>query len=148
MDMSLSSWSWWWTRKPGMLQSMGLHRVGHDWPTELNWSLHVVIIFSLMMRTSKIYSPSIFQICNTVLLWTIIIEPWKRMHYPGATSQISVWPALRSIPLSHADICSQCSLAPIPLLESPPTLEHAVQTIQAWEGILALWLTSCVTLDK
>ena len=33
-----SSGSWWWTRKPGMLQSMGLQRVGHDWETELNWT--------------------------------------------------------------------------------------------------------------
>ena len=30
------SWSWWWTGKPGMLQSMRLQRVGHDWVTELN----------------------------------------------------------------------------------------------------------------
>ena len=30
-----SSGSWWWTGKPGMLQSMGLQRVGHDWATEL-----------------------------------------------------------------------------------------------------------------
>ena len=29
--------SWWWTGKPGVLQSMGLQRVGHDWATELNW---------------------------------------------------------------------------------------------------------------
>ena len=28
--------SWWWTGKPGMLQSMGLQRVGHDRVTELN----------------------------------------------------------------------------------------------------------------
>ena len=35
MDMSLS---WWWTGKPGVLQSMGLQRVGHDWATELNWA--------------------------------------------------------------------------------------------------------------
>ena len=32
-----SSRSWWWTGKPGMLQSMGSQRVGHDWATELNW---------------------------------------------------------------------------------------------------------------
>jgi len=31
--------SWWWTRKPGVLQSMGSQRVGHNWATELNWSL-------------------------------------------------------------------------------------------------------------
>ena len=32
-----SSGTWWWTRKPGMLQSMGSQRAGHDWTTELNW---------------------------------------------------------------------------------------------------------------
>ena len=30
--------SWWWTGKPGVLQSMGLQRVVHDWVTELNWT--------------------------------------------------------------------------------------------------------------
>ena len=33
----VSSRSWWWTGKPGTLQSMGLQRVRHDWVTELNW---------------------------------------------------------------------------------------------------------------
>ena len=37
-----SSGSWWWTRKPGVLQSMGSQRVGHDWATELNWDLSAV----------------------------------------------------------------------------------------------------------
>ena len=32
-----SSGSWWWRRKPGVWQFMGLQRVGHDWMTELNW---------------------------------------------------------------------------------------------------------------
>jgi len=31
------SGSWWWTGKPGVLQSMGSQRVRHDWVTELNW---------------------------------------------------------------------------------------------------------------
>ena len=31
-----SSGSWWWTGKPGMLQSMGSQRVGHDWAIEWN----------------------------------------------------------------------------------------------------------------
>ena len=30
--------SWWWTGRPGMLQSKGLQRVRHDWVTELNWT--------------------------------------------------------------------------------------------------------------
>ena len=33
----VGSGSWWWTAKPGILQSMGLQRVGHDWVTELKW---------------------------------------------------------------------------------------------------------------
>ena len=39
MDMGLvDSGSWWWTERPGVLQSMGSQRVGHDWETELNWT--------------------------------------------------------------------------------------------------------------
>ena len=34
----VSSRSWWWTGRPGVLQSMGLQRVRHDWATELNWT--------------------------------------------------------------------------------------------------------------
>ena len=40
---SLTQWTWvwvnsrrwWWTGRPGVLQFMGLQRVGHDWATEL-----------------------------------------------------------------------------------------------------------------
>ena len=31
--------SWRWTRRPGVLQSMGSQRIRHDWATELNWSV-------------------------------------------------------------------------------------------------------------
>ena len=42
---SLTRWTWvwvnsgslWWTGRPGVLQSMVLQRVGHNWATELNW---------------------------------------------------------------------------------------------------------------
>ena len=33
----VNSGSWWWTGRPGALQSMGLQRVGHNWANELNW---------------------------------------------------------------------------------------------------------------
>ena len=33
----VNSGSWWWTGRPGVLQSMRSQRVGHDWATELNW---------------------------------------------------------------------------------------------------------------
>jgi len=38
------SGSWWWTGRPGVLQSMGSQRVGHNWATELklNWRISKV----------------------------------------------------------------------------------------------------------
>ena len=41
---SPTQWTWvssgsrWWTGRPGVLQFMGLQRVGHDWATEVNWT--------------------------------------------------------------------------------------------------------------
>ena len=34
---SILAWRILWTEDPGGLPSMGSHRVGHDWATELNW---------------------------------------------------------------------------------------------------------------
>ena len=36
----VNSGSWWWTGRPGVLQSMGSQRVRHNWATELN-STHI-----------------------------------------------------------------------------------------------------------
>ena len=38
----VDSGSWWWTGRPGMLWFMGSQRVGHDWPTKLNWMMHLL----------------------------------------------------------------------------------------------------------
>ena len=35
----VNSRSWWWTGRPGMLQSMRSKRVRHDWATELNGTI-------------------------------------------------------------------------------------------------------------
>ena len=35
----VNSGSWWWTGRPGVLQSMASQRVGQDWVTELQWHL-------------------------------------------------------------------------------------------------------------
>ena len=44
----VSSRIWWWTGRPGLLQSMGWERVGHDWVTELNvnYICHIVLYIS------------------------------------------------------------------------------------------------------
>ena len=40
----VNSGSWWWTGRPGILQSMGSQRVGHNWVTELNFPLNWGIV--------------------------------------------------------------------------------------------------------
>ena len=36
----VNSGSWQWTGRPGVLQSIGSQRVGHNWATKLNWWLY------------------------------------------------------------------------------------------------------------
>ena len=45
-----SSGSWWWTGKPGVLQSMGSQRVGHDWVT---FTLHTNILEHFILKFFK-----------------------------------------------------------------------------------------------
>ena len=49
----VNSGSWWWTGRPGVLQFMGLQRVGHDWAPELNWTE----VKPLWLPTPFSYSP-------------------------------------------------------------------------------------------
>ena len=59
---SPTQWTWvwvnsrsrWWTGRPGVLQSVGLQRVGHDWATELNWI--ELYIFSPSSTIQEFYS--------------------------------------------------------------------------------------------
>ena len=73
--------SWWWIWRPGMLQSMGSQRVGHDWETELNWLNHVPIIawncnylflfvWLLIVKTDK--HLLLLWLCNYYSLNTIV----------------------------------------------------------------------------
>ena len=82
-----SSGSWWWTEKPGMLQSMGLQRVGHDWATELNWTLRLVF-----MSLSLFYW--CYSVPGTVLrsVWTVstLKEKYFGVIY---LDRGNIWPA-------------------------------------------------------
>ena len=42
----INSRSWWWTGRPGVLDSWG-RRVGHDWATELNWTLSNILVWKI-----------------------------------------------------------------------------------------------------
>ena len=47
--------SWWWTGKPGTLQSMGLQRVRRDWATELKYCC-ILLVFACPRNSLSFYS--------------------------------------------------------------------------------------------
>ena len=47
----VNSGSWQGTGRPGVLQFMGLQRVGHDWATELNWMTHDIFLCDCLLFT-------------------------------------------------------------------------------------------------
>ena len=54
----VGSRSWWWTGKPGMLQSMALQRVRQDWVTkwtELNWVVFHPLALCLSLHSHRSY---------------------------------------------------------------------------------------------
>ena len=52
--MSLSKTrNWWWTGRPGMLQSMKWQRLGHNWVAELNRKVIIIV-----MATAALKSPT------------------------------------------------------------------------------------------
>ena len=52
-----SSGSWWWTGKPGMLQSIGSQRAGQDWSnwTKLNWFFSIIVYYCILQYTEYIF---------------------------------------------------------------------------------------------
>ena len=54
----VSSGSWWWTGRPGVLWFMGSRRVGHDWATDLIWWL---IYVEVWQKSTKFYETIVLQ---------------------------------------------------------------------------------------
>ena len=81
----VSSESWWWTGKPGVLQSMGFQRVGHDWVTELNWTVLCLVAQSCPTLCDPMnYSPPSSSIQG--ILQVRILE-WAVIHFSRGSSQ-------------------------------------------------------------
>ena len=115
----LSSGSWWWTRKPGVLQSIGSQRVGHDWATELNflekclafqafpphlltstlisllWSrcLHMMIMESLCVLMAMLQDTSVRD--SLWVLTGLCLWPWGT-HMLPVTDHIGPVPSIRT----------------------------------------------------
>ena len=80
----VSSRSWWWTGKPGVLQSMGSQRVTHDWATELNWTDKLThtyrLCFSLLLYNCLAFWTCCLSINNTLLFLPCEVEICYFLH--------------------------------------------------------------------
>ena len=82
----VNSGSWWWTGRPGVLQFMGLQRVGHDWATKLNWTelIHCSKVLAREIKEEKyIRHPNGKRLSKTV-------STYKRHDYIYWKSQINM----------------------------------------------------------
>ena len=77
------SGSWWWTAKPGLLQSMGLQWVRHDWATQLNWWIDSVVewIYRLIEYADLMMQYSSYNLnSRKPVNWIIIIIKKTESH--------------------------------------------------------------------
>ena len=81
----VSSGSWWWTGRPGMLQSMGLQRVEHDWATKPNMIITMMNVryeWMLVIINTFTYSQSLVWI----LSWNPVMDIMTPV-YTGLSKQ-------------------------------------------------------------
>ena len=88
-----SSGSWWWPGKPGVLQSLGSQRVGHDWVTDLNCC---------------------FQLLSHVQLF---VTPWTEPHQAflsitNSQDLLKLTSIESVVPSSHLILCHPVFLLP------------------------------------
>ena len=76
-----NSGSWWWSGKPGVLQSIGSQRVGHDWVTEVNWECdkwYKIIVWLWMDRCPG--SSENDQGNVSAEVWSLKSHIWKKQR--------------------------------------------------------------------
>ena len=118
---SPTRWTWvwvnsgsrWWTGRPGVLQSMGSQRVGHDWATELTELIFLLLCDRQLKGASWYFSHSswissyqihkqithsVFHVTKATVWLTVLICIPSVSHAPASSSQFSqlIQPPLQS----------------------------------------------------
>ena len=100
---SPTQWTWvwensgslWWTRRPGVLQCMGLQRVGHDWVTELNSGRNRDIFWVYIWLSSSEHYMRVTEMFNV----PVSIIP--RLPWLSGKELFIIKPCLLSNPKTH-----------------------------------------------
>ena len=68
----IGSGSWWWTGSPGVLQSMGSQRLGHNWATEQQ-QFHIHIQHHFLINSSCISYHSDCQVLVNLTRFSLLL---------------------------------------------------------------------------
>ena len=106
----VNSGSWWWTGRPGMLQSMGPQRVRHDWVTELNWILEfLVTVGKKKKKVSKCLMSEWNCQDDIVQVVSLILSPVPQRGTLGLA--LSLWPQVPLLWKEQSEFCSPVASA-------------------------------------
>ena len=92
----VSSGSWWWTGKPGMLQSIRSQRVGHNWVTELNWPEDKMTIYCICHLRKEHFCkihPVLLRCTGGDCTFSLPLQPQSYLILPAFTVSIPLTPA-------------------------------------------------------
>ena len=87
-----SSQTWWWTGKPGVLQSMASQRVGHNWVTELNWKLYTTSGFRDFKHFLFVILPISVQFSHSVVSDSLPPHESQHIRPPCPSPTPGVYP--------------------------------------------------------
>ena len=76
---------WWWTGKPGVLHSMDLQKVGHNWATELNWILGSAQNPS-RTKNFQVYKLGLEKADDPEIKLPTFTGPWRKQGYSRKTT--------------------------------------------------------------
>jgi len=98
--------SWWWTGKPGVLQSMGSQRVGHNWATELNWiellpNSSIQILFSCFAQIFHLTVYFSFEHFYFALVNNAVMVSGEQWRDSAILVHVSHFPQTLSCPDCH-----------------------------------------------
>ena len=150
-----SSRSWWWTGKPGMLQSMGSQRVGHDWATELNRMTYPTWVYSPLQFRALLWIRFLFCIAPPLLsshIYSVIFKDVQRLLDFQSISNcpFSLWLA-KSISFLLSNLSLQIERHPTPSLylwKMYGTISHFPWFFTLMLNLVCIWcfvLSLCLT---
>ena len=129
--VSASSGSWWWTGRLGMLQSMELQRVGHDWATEL---LNLTLVVSDTSFHSFIYSSMHVCVSAKSLQHVWFFETlWTVAHQAPLSLEFSRQEYWSGLPCPPPGDLPDTGIKPVSLM-SPALAGGFFTTSTTWEA--------------